>query len=166
MVGGAGFVVTGVTGVARTLCAAGVTVVGVAVVVVFVLPGTVCGGRVPIGGTVGTTAAAGAVALVGGTLEVTALPRAELGRARAVTVAAAAVAAAGGGTTAAGAAGTFPTRVPGGASCRGAGFFFAPFVAGTSISTSSLGIRDTLVRNSFSNACAITTTSSPGLLYT
>lgn len=164
MVGGTGFVATGVTGVARTLCAA-LTVVGVAVVVVFVLPGTVCGGRVPIGGTVGTTGAAVAGAVVGGTLEVTALPRAELGRALAATVAAAA-GAAGGGTTAAGAGGTLPTRVPGGASCRGAGFFFAPFVAGTSISTSSLGIRDTLVRNSFSNACAITTTSSPGLLYT
>lgn len=97
MVGGTGFVATGVTGVARTLCAA-LTVVGVAVVVVFVLPGTVCGGTVPIGGTVGTTAAAAVgVALVGGTLEVTALPSAEVGRARAATVAAVVVAVAGGG---------------------------------------------------------------------
>uniref|UniRef100_A0A2M4B1P2 Putative secreted protein n=1 Tax=Anopheles triannulatus TaxID=58253 RepID=A0A2M4B1P2_9DIPT len=57
-----------------------------------------------------------------------------------------------------------PTSVPGGASDRG--FFLPPFGCGTSISVSSFGISETLVRNSFSSVCAITTTSSPGLLYT
>lgn len=58
-----------------------------------------------------------------------------------------------------------PTIVPGGAVTRG-DFFLLLFGVCDSISISSFGISCTLVRNSFSSVCAMTTTSSPGLLYT
>lgn len=100
---------------------------------------------VPMGGITGAVA----VTLVADTvlfcvaIDVTVPPRAEVGRPR----------------------GLGPTMVPGGAVTRG-DFFLFLFVVCDSTSISSFGINATLVRNNFSNICAITTTSSPGLLYT
>lgn len=134
-----------------------------AVVVVFVLPGIVDGGNVPIGGIFGIIA-------FGGALDVTE-PNDDAGRPRLmpVTLAAAAIAAGDGtddGPNGLGNGVAASDRgVPPGPPAPGPFFLLLP-AFGLSISTSSFGMSATFVKNTFSSACAITTTSSPGLLYT
>lgn len=151
-----------------------------AVVVVFVLPGTDGGGTVPIGGICGAVAAltvdGSAVPLGGTLLEVTVEPMLGFGRARDGPPLPSCPPALGVGVTGptvllVAALGIAPTgrapttnvapRVRG-----GGGFFLLLFGSGGSVSISSFGIVATLAKNIFSSVCAITTTSSPGLLYT
>lgn len=117
-----------------------------AVVVVLVLPGIVDGGIVPIGGMFGPNA-------IGGALDVTE-PNDEAGRPRLMPAA----------------AGLGPNGLVNGEAptplVLGGPFFLLFVDFALSISTSSFGISANLVKNTFSSACAITTTSSPGLLYT